>query len=185
MSDDQGIIRKTMKFGDEEIAVAYREATRPEPVGETAAAAARRAKAGRELPVYVVDGLGDHPPLNQRTYEIAPGITCEQDVADPHAGRRHHLRRHLPAHRSDEHPGRSSRTASTASARTRTLPRSSGRRSTFPTALIRSTRNSKAPTRSTGATKATPSSTTTRVASATPRATSTCGALAKAATATT
>jgi predicted acyl esterase len=83
MSDEQGIKRKKMKFGDEEFDVAYREATRPAPVGETAAASSRAAAAGRDLPVYVVDGLGDHPPLSQRTYEIADGIICEQDVAVP------------------------------------------------------------------------------------------------------
>jgi hypothetical protein len=33
--------------------------------------------------VYVVDGLGDHGPLNQRTFDVAPGIICEQDVAIP------------------------------------------------------------------------------------------------------
>ena len=73
MSEDQGIKRKKMEFGGEEFDVAYRETTRPGPVGETAAAAARARAAGRELPVYVVDGLGDHPPLNQRTYETRQG----------------------------------------------------------------------------------------------------------------
>ena len=83
MPENPGIIRKTLKFGDEEIRVAYRQAKRPAPIGETAAASAAAAAAGRALPVYVVDGLGDHPPVNRRTYEIAPGITCEQDVAVP------------------------------------------------------------------------------------------------------
>jgi predicted acyl esterase len=79
MSQDQEIIRKKLKFGDEEILVAYRQAKRPEPVGLTAAAYAAKG----DLPVYVVDGLGDHGPLNQRTYEVTDGIICEQDVAIP------------------------------------------------------------------------------------------------------
>ena len=83
MSDDQGIKWKIMKFGDEEVRIAYREATRPGPIGETAAAAERARAAGRDLPVYVIDGFGDHPPLNPRTYEMATGIICEQDVPIP------------------------------------------------------------------------------------------------------
>ncbi|HXJ16701.1 MAG TPA: CocE/NonD family hydrolase [Candidatus Polarisedimenticolia bacterium] len=73
------IIRKTQKFGNEEIEVAYQRAARRPPMG--APAAARLAKG--ELPTYVVDGFGDWPPLNPRTYEISDGIICEQDVAVP------------------------------------------------------------------------------------------------------
>ena len=77
MSADQEIIRKKQKFGDEEIEVAYRHAQRPKPLGTAASAVQGR------LPTYVVDGLGDHPPLNQRTYDAGNGIVCDQDVAVP------------------------------------------------------------------------------------------------------
>lgn len=73
------ITRKKQKFGNEEIEVAYRRAAKRPVMG--AAGAARLAK--RELPTYVVDGFGDWPSLNPRTYEIGNGIICEQDVAVP------------------------------------------------------------------------------------------------------
>jgi predicted acyl esterase len=76
---EQEIIRKKQKFGNEEIEVAYRHAARRPPFG--VAAAARVAKG--QLPTYVVDGFGDWPALNPRTYEIGNGIICEQDVAVP------------------------------------------------------------------------------------------------------
>lgn len=75
MSKKQEIIRKKQKFGDEEIMVAYRRAAKPQPIGT----AAKKSK----TPTYVVDGLGDSPPLNQRTYDAGNGIICEQDVAVP------------------------------------------------------------------------------------------------------
>jgi predicted acyl esterase len=77
MSKNQEIIRKKQKFGDEEIEVAYGHATKPQPIGTTAAA-----KKSETL-TYVVDGFGDSPPLNQRTYDAGNGIICEQDVAIP------------------------------------------------------------------------------------------------------
>jgi len=77
MSANQEIIRKKQKFGNEEIEVTYRHATRPKPLGAAAAAAKGR------LPIYVADGFGDFPPLNQRTYDAGNGIICEQDAAVP------------------------------------------------------------------------------------------------------
>jgi predicted acyl esterase len=77
MSKNQEIIRKKQKFGDEEIEVAYGHAAKPQPIGTTAAA-----KKSETL-TYVVDGFGDSPPLNQRTYDAGNGIICEQDVAIP------------------------------------------------------------------------------------------------------
>jgi putative CocE/NonD family hydrolase len=44
--------------------------------------AAKVAEEGR-LPVYCIDGFGAHPALNQRVYQVTPGIICEQDVAVP------------------------------------------------------------------------------------------------------
>ena len=79
MSDNPEIVRKKQKFGDEEIEVAYRPAARPKPVGETA----RGIVAAGRLPTYVVDGFGDSPPLNPRTYDAGYGIMCDQDVAVP------------------------------------------------------------------------------------------------------
>lgn len=72
------IIWKKEKLGAQEFEVAYREAVRPEPLGT----AASRIPKG-QLPTYVVDGWGDFPPLNPRTYDIGNGIICEQDVAIP------------------------------------------------------------------------------------------------------
>jgi uncharacterized protein len=79
MSNNPEIIRKKQKFGEEEIEVAYRPAARPKPVGETA----RGIVAAGRLPTYVVDGFGDTPPLNPRTYDAGHGIMCDQDVAVP------------------------------------------------------------------------------------------------------
>jgi len=73
------IVRKKMKFGDEEIAVAYRPAARHQPLGTAAAAALAKG----QLPSYCVNGWGDWPPLNPRTYEIGNGIICDQDVMIP------------------------------------------------------------------------------------------------------
>src|SRR5580704_11238843 len=72
------ILWKREKIGTEEIEVAYREAVRPEPLGT----AASRLPKGK-LPTYVVDGWGDFPALNPRTYDIGNGVICEQDVAIP------------------------------------------------------------------------------------------------------
>jgi len=77
--EPKGIVRKKQTFGNEEIEVIYRPAAWRLPLGT--AAAARLAKG--ELPTYVVDGFGDWPPLNPRTYDIGNGIICQQDVAVP------------------------------------------------------------------------------------------------------
>ncbi|MCL5734970.1 MAG: CocE/NonD family hydrolase [Actinobacteria bacterium] len=60
---DEGKIRILEKFGDEEIEVIYRPSPPPLP--------------GDKL---LLDGLGFHPPFNQRTY-IEDGIRVDQDVA--------------------------------------------------------------------------------------------------------
>jgi predicted acyl esterase len=73
------IVRKKQKFGKEEIEVAYRKAAPHEPVDAPLA----RPPAKGQLPYYCVNGWGNWPPLNQRTYEIGNGIICEQDVAVP------------------------------------------------------------------------------------------------------
>jgi hypothetical protein len=73
------IIRKKQKFGDEEIEVAYRQAAPHEPLGAPMA----RPPAKGQLPYYCVNGWGNWPPLNPRTYEIGNSIICEQDVAVP------------------------------------------------------------------------------------------------------
>jgi predicted acyl esterase len=74
MAKKQEIIRKKQKFGKEVIEVAYRQASRPKPLGTVAKS---------KTPTFVVDGLGDSPPLNQRTYDAGNGIICDQDVAVP------------------------------------------------------------------------------------------------------
>ena len=79
MSEQPEKIIKLHKFGDEEIGVIYRHATRCQPLGAGAAAAAAKGR----LPIYVADGLGDSPPLNQRTYDAGNGIICDQDVVVP------------------------------------------------------------------------------------------------------
>ena len=73
------IIRKKQKFGEEEIEVAYRKAAPHEPIDAPLA----RPVAKGQLPCYCVNGWGNWPPLNPRTYEIGNGIICEQDVAVP------------------------------------------------------------------------------------------------------
>ncbi|MDR1573736.1 MAG: CocE/NonD family hydrolase [Clostridiales Family XIII bacterium] len=70
------IIRKKKKYGDEEIEVIYRKLKdRPEP-----GASARAALAEGRQPIHMLDGFGDFPELNPRTYKVCPGILCEQDV---------------------------------------------------------------------------------------------------------
>ncbi|MCL2493714.1 MAG: CocE/NonD family hydrolase, partial [Clostridiales bacterium] len=73
------IIRKKTLCDGEEIEVIYRK-LRPRPAfGEAAA----NALAEGRRPVYMRDGFGDFPELNPRTYEVCPGIICEQDVLVP------------------------------------------------------------------------------------------------------
>ena len=79
MAENSEITWKKHKFGTEELEVAYREPARAKPVGEFA----RSLVAQGKLPLYVVNGFGDTPPLNPRTYDAGWGIVCEQDVAVP------------------------------------------------------------------------------------------------------
>lgn len=73
------IIRKKKVFDGEEIEVIYRKLRERPVVGEAAA----RALAEGRRPLYMQDGFGDFPVLNPRTYEVCPGIICEQDVMIP------------------------------------------------------------------------------------------------------
>jgi len=70
------IVRKKKKYGDEEIEVIFRKLY-PRPVMHEAA---HKALAEGRLPTFMPDGQGNSPELNPRTYEICPGIICEQDV---------------------------------------------------------------------------------------------------------
>ena len=79
VSDDPNITRKKQKFGEEEFLVAYRSSAKAQPLGM--AGAERLAKG--ELPFFFADGTGEHPPVNQRTYDAGNGIVCEQDVIVP------------------------------------------------------------------------------------------------------
>jgi len=72
-------IRKKMNFNGEEIDVIYRKM---KPRSAFAEPYANALKEGRQ-PLYMRDGFGDLPAVNQRTYEACPGIICEQDVMVP------------------------------------------------------------------------------------------------------
>jgi uncharacterized protein len=76
MPDGPEIIRKKQKFGDEEILVAYRRANPPGPIGSASAGCVAEGR----LPFHFADGGGEHPPVNQRTYDVGNGVICEQDV---------------------------------------------------------------------------------------------------------
>jgi len=76
---DIDIIRKKTIIEGEEIEVVYRKLRERPAVGEAAAGALAE---GRQ-PIYMRDGFGDFPELNPRTYEVCPGIICEQDVMIP------------------------------------------------------------------------------------------------------
>lgn len=79
MSQEPEIIQKKVKIGNEEFDVSYRK-LKPHPPGKNIDRA-ELDEHGR--PTYCVNGWGDWPELNPRTYEVAPGIICEQDVAVP------------------------------------------------------------------------------------------------------
>ena len=76
---ENDIIRKKRIINGEEIEVIYQKLRSRPSVGE---AAARAIEEGRQ-PTYMRDGFGDFPELNPRTYEVCPGIICEQDVMIP------------------------------------------------------------------------------------------------------
>jgi len=79
MTDDKKTIRKKIDCNGEEFEVIYRK-LRPRPApGELVAAALAE---GRQ-PIFMRDGFGDCPELNPRTYEVCPGIICDQDVMIP------------------------------------------------------------------------------------------------------
>ena len=73
-------IRKKVKFGDVEIDAVYRETRRPLPV-EVRVDKEGENWDGLEKKSLEGAGFGFCPPLNPRTYEAEPGVTCEQDVA--------------------------------------------------------------------------------------------------------
>ncbi|MCL1895459.1 MAG: CocE/NonD family hydrolase [Clostridiales bacterium] len=73
------VIRKKRIIDGEEIEVIYQKLRQRPAPGEAAA----RALAEGRRPVYMRDGFGDFPELDQRTYEVCPGIICEQDVMIP------------------------------------------------------------------------------------------------------
>lgn len=76
MSKPGDIKRKRIRYGSEEIEVIFRK-LKPRPAPGVAA---ERARAEGRPPVYMRDGFGDFPELNPRTYQVCPGIVCEQDV---------------------------------------------------------------------------------------------------------
>jgi predicted acyl esterase len=72
-------IQKKIDCNGEQIDVIFRK-LKPRPAfGESAA----RALAEGRKPVYMRDGFGEAPFPNPRTYEVCPGILCEQDVIVP------------------------------------------------------------------------------------------------------
>jgi len=79
MSDVPQIIKKKMKFGNEEFDITYRKLKDRPPPGTHAQSSL---DAGT-LPKYCINSWGDWPPLNQRTYEIQDGVICMQDVEVP------------------------------------------------------------------------------------------------------
>ena len=80
MSEDEKDVKIVRKqFGNETIGVIHRK-LRPRPaMGSQAAPALEKG----ELPTYMLNGFGDYPPVNTRTYEVCPGIICDQDTAIP------------------------------------------------------------------------------------------------------
>jgi predicted acyl esterase len=70
------VIKIKKQYGKVEKEVTFRKLPERPAIGEWA----KKAKAEGRLPVFLRDGFGDYPVLNPRTYEISPGIICEQDV---------------------------------------------------------------------------------------------------------
>lgn len=79
MSDTSEFIKKKMKFGDEEFDITYRK-LKPKPPGNNID---RGELDENGRPIYCINGWGDWPELNPRTYEVVPGIICDQDVKVP------------------------------------------------------------------------------------------------------
>ena len=76
MAKPGDVLRKKKRFGDEEIEVIFRKLKERPEFGS----AAKKALSEGRTPQFLRDGFGDYPELNQRTYEVCPGIICEQDV---------------------------------------------------------------------------------------------------------
>jgi predicted acyl esterase len=70
------IVKKKVKFGDVETDVVYRKLPERPARGHYS----QKAREEGRLPIFMFDGFGDFPELNPRTYEVSPGIICEQDV---------------------------------------------------------------------------------------------------------
>jgi hypothetical protein len=79
MVEDKSTIRKKIIYDGEEFEVIYGKLRSRPKMGEAAA----RALAEGRKPIYMRDGFGDFPLLNPRTYEVCPGIICDQDVMVP------------------------------------------------------------------------------------------------------
>ena len=77
MAED--IIKKKMEFGGESFDISFRK-LKPHPPKNSVD---RGELDENGNPTFVVNGWGDWPELNPRTYEVAPGIICDQDVAIP------------------------------------------------------------------------------------------------------
>lgn len=73
---DNDVLIVKKRYGDEEIDVYFRKLKpRPEMNSDI-----NRALAEGRLPTYMQDPFGNYPELNPRTYQVCPGIICEQDV---------------------------------------------------------------------------------------------------------
>ncbi|MDR0719928.1 MAG: CocE/NonD family hydrolase [Treponema sp.] len=70
------LVKKTVKCMGKDTEVMYRKL----PLRPERGQWAKKAKDEGRLPVFLFDGFGDFPELNPRTYEVSPGIICEQDV---------------------------------------------------------------------------------------------------------
>ncbi len=75
MAEKPQIIKKKMKFGDKDFEVSFRKLDARLPLG----AVGKPVVDAGKLPFYFVNGCGEWPELNQRTYEVAPGVICMQD----------------------------------------------------------------------------------------------------------
>jgi len=73
------IIKRKMEFDGETFEVVFRK-LKPHPPKNNID---RGELDENGNPVYVINGWGDWPELNPRSYECAPGVICDQDVAIP------------------------------------------------------------------------------------------------------